>query len=151
MEIETTISDVGDINLIERMMEKGYVLGAEPSGHIILLDHANCSDGILTALMIIHILNERHIPLSRYQKKLKLYPQLTRNIAVSSKPPLESLPRLMEKKKQVDEILGKRGRSLIRYSGTENKLRIMLEHQSLPLIEDQIEMLATLAKEEIGE
>lgn len=148
--ISVAISDVGDPNLLKVMLEKGYNLGAEPSGHIIMLDYCSCGDGLLAALKVMEIMQNQRTPLSKFKKEIRLNPQILVNVEVREKPPLESLTSLMEVKKHVDEVLGEKGRSLIRYSGTENKLRIMLEHPNSALIEEQANALVSTTKELIG-
>jgi len=121
---------VGDKYVLEKMLEEGCVLGGENSGHIIFLDHHTTGDGILTALQILLIMKETRKPLSSLRKIIKLYPQVLLNLKVKKKVDYKRIKPLKEAEKQAQEKLKNRGRVLIRYSGTQPLLRIMVEGPS---------------------
>lgn len=118
---------VGDRYVTEEMRQGGYNLGGEQSGHIIYLDYTSTGDGIIAALQLLAVMTREGRRLSELCKVMTRYPQVLLNIAVKSKPPLEDLEDLQRKVRQVEEKLGKEGRVLIRYSGTELKARVMVE------------------------
>ncbi len=118
---------VGDRYVVQRMLEGGFVLGGEQSGHIIFLADATTGDGIVTALRILRICRELDIPLSHAAKCIVKYPQTLVNVRVRRKPPLDGIPAVTEAQRKAREILGDQGRLLLRYSGTEPLARVMAE------------------------
>jgi phosphoglucosamine mutase len=146
-QIELVRAQVGDKYVLEAMLARQAVIGGEQSGHIIdLLSHTT-GDGIHTALVFGELLAQSHQPFSQLRTFTPV-PQVLFNENVSSKPPLESLPRYQAALKQAESRLGGRGRILVRYSGTENKVRVMVEgpDQSREIAEE----LRKVLKEEIG-
>ena len=111
---------VGDRYIVEKMKETGDILGGEPSGHIILKNHSTTGDGALAALKVIECMKYFKKPLSELRNEFLLYPQVIKNTKVTSKPPMETVPTIKEKLDSVTESLGKKGRVLLRYSGTES-------------------------------
>lgn len=120
---------VGDRYVLAEMINRGMNLGGEQSGHVISLDHNTTGDGILTSLLFLSLALRKKKPISYFQKIITRFPQTITNIKVSQKPPLETLPTLTEAIKQAESELGERGRLVVRYSGTESKLRVMVEAQ----------------------
>src|SRR5438067_8940898 len=118
---------VGDRYVIAEMMKCGYNLGGEQSGHMIFHDYATTGDGIVSALQILRIMAETGKPLSELKRCLNKYPQAQRNLKVKQKPPLEELREVMLKVKETERDLAGAGRVLLRYSGTEPKIRLLLE------------------------
>lgn len=118
---------VGDRYVVERMRAGGFVLGGEQSGHILMLDHSTTGDGLLTALQVLAIVARTGKPLSELRRIVEPVPQVLRGVKVVSKPTLESLPEVARAIASAETELGERGRVLVRYSGTENKCRVMLE------------------------
>lgn len=118
---------VGDRYVIERMQEKGLNLGGEQSGHIIFMDYATTGDGILTALHVLKLLNIAQKPLAELADCMDEYPQKLSNFKVKEKVPIEKVPALRDKIAECERELGEGGRALIRYSGTENLMRVMIE------------------------
>ncbi len=122
--IELLRANVGDKYVLELMKEKGINLGGEQSGHIIFSDFAKTGDGIVAAMQVMSILLRKKKKASKVLNPFKLYPQVQKNIKISQKIPLEEIEGLKELKKELKE---KNIRTLIRYSGTENLLRLLAE------------------------
>jgi phosphoglucosamine mutase len=121
-------TQVGDRYVVERMKAGGYRFGGEQSGHLIFLDHATTGDGIVAALQLLAILVEEQKPLSELAEKVMTrVPQVLVNETFPSRLPLEDMPRTEKLTKQIEKKLGSRGRILVRWSGTEPKLRVMVE------------------------
>lgn len=125
IKVETT--GVGDRLVIERMRSGGYSLGGENSGHIIFADHATTGDGIVSALRVLTVMRESGRSLAALADCMEEYPQETRALRVREKPPIEDVPALAGAIAEVEARLGGHGRSLVRYSGTEKKIRILVE------------------------
>lgn len=121
---------VGDRYVVEEMRRHDYRLGGEQSGHMIFLDHNTTGDGVITALQILAIMQQTGKPLSELAKVMTALPQVLVNVRVCERRPIEQVPELARKVQGVTEHLGDGGRVLIRYSGTEPLLRIMLEGQN---------------------
>jgi len=142
-------AQVGDKYVLELMQQRNAILGGEQSGHIIDLTAHTTGDGIHTALVIGEIL----AGLSKKFSELRTFdpmPQLLINEKVSSKPPLDSLPRYQAALKRVRQDVGERGRILVRYSGTENLVRVMVEGEDEAQIKKIAEELRQVLKSEIG-
>ncbi len=119
---------VGDRRVARRMLEEDLVLGGEPSGHIILFGEGSTTgDGLYTAMKVLGIAVRRKRPLSALTAGLRKYPQVVVNVPVAEKPPLDALPTLQQARRMVGERLGEEGRIVIRYSGTQNLARVMVE------------------------
>jgi phosphoglucosamine mutase len=125
--IEVERVQVGDRYVLERMKERNLQIGGEQSGHTIFSDYATCGDGILTALMVLAVMQRSGKKLSELIKDFVRFPQHLVNVKVSKKPALDTLPNLWKLIKHKEEELGSSGRVLVRYSGTENKIRVMVE------------------------
>jgi phosphoglucosamine mutase len=114
------------------------------------MDHATTGDGILSALQLLQVMREKGAPLSELSRCLTKYPQTLVNVRVSSKPPIEGLPRFMRSLKEFEASMNGRGRVLVRYSGTEPLARIMVEGEEQTAIESAAHELARLLQEELG-
>ena len=121
---------VGDKYVLEEMLRSGVNLGGEQSGHIIFLDDSPAGDGLLTALKVLTILAERDATLDELVAGLKVFPQTLKNIRVREKRPLEELPAVEKAIREATAALGARGRVIVRYSGTESLLRVMVEAET---------------------
>jgi phosphoglucosamine mutase len=133
-------TQVGDRYVVEAMRAGGYNLGGEQSGHLIFLDHASTGDGILGALQVLALMLRTGRPLSELaERAMQRVPQVLENVTLSARRPLEGMRRLTELTRQIGKALGADGRVLVRWSGTEPKLRIMLEGPR----EDRIRAWAT--------
>ena len=142
---------VGDRYVLERMLEKGYSIGGEQSGHIIFLDHATTGDGELSAVMVLNIMRETGKSLKELAKEIDIYPQILKNVKVSAFGKL----RLNEDEdikiaiKKAEEELGDEGRVLVRASGTEPLIRVMLEGKDLEKIDRLSDMIADVVKDKL--
>lgn len=125
--IRCAVTAVGDRFVYECMQQNGYRLGGEQSGHIILQKYATTGDGILTAIMVTEEMLDTKSSLSKLAKPVKLYPQLCRNIRVTSKPAVTADEEVKNKLAEINTAIGGRGRILLRESGTEPVIRIMVE------------------------
>ncbi len=141
--VETT--PVGDRYVVEEMVRGGYNLGGEQSGHIVFLDHNTTGDGLITALALLALLVEKGRPLSELRHVMQRYPQVLINVRVTRKPDLGTMPTVHEVVRAAEATLGERGRVLVRYSGTEPLLRVMVEGQH----ETEIQRLAEAIADEV--
>jgi phosphoglucosamine mutase len=112
--------------------------------------HATTGDGLVSALQIFRLMAETGRPLSELRRVLKKYPQAQRSLAVKAKPPLDELPAVQAATRAAEETLGARGRVLVRYSGTEPKLRILLEGPDAAVLEQHAELIADEVRASIG-
>ena len=120
-------TDVGDKYVYEEMNRNGYSLGGEQSGHIIMSKYASTGDGILTSIKLTEVMLEREKPMSELRKPLVVYPQLLVNVRVQNKEAAMKDPRLLEAVEDAQKALGDDGRVLVRKSGTEPLVRVMVE------------------------
>jgi phosphoglucosamine mutase len=148
--IKTEFTDVGDRYVIDRMRENGCNIGGEQSGHIIFMDHVTTGDGIITALHLISHMLEKERPLSELAGFMNEFPQKLESFNVSAKPPLSNLPELEAIVSQCSAALAPSGRIIVRYSGTENKMRILVESEDASQVDEWIARVADTAKRLIG-
>ena len=141
---------VGDRYVVEAMRAGGYNFGGEQSGHLIFLDHATTGDGILAALQILAVMVESGKRLADLGSKMTVIPQMLVNLKLKHRVPLENLPRFRKTVAEFEKKLGSRGRILVRYSGTEPLLRIMVEGEDRNETEHIVNALAEKARAEIG-
>jgi phosphoglucosamine mutase len=141
---------VGDRYVIEAMLREGYNVGGEQSGHMIFGDFATTGDGIVSALQILRVMIETGQPLSELKKVLKKYPQAQRNLRVKDKPALETISGLQTLLNEAESALKGKGRVLLRYSGTEPKIRLLLEGREQDVIDQHADRIAGLLQETIG-
>ena len=137
---------VGDKYVNANMMENGHSLGGEQSGHIIFSKYAVTGDGVLTSLMLMEVMLEKKAKLSELRKGLKVYPQLLKNIRVADKPAAKNDPDVISETKKVEEALGENGRILIRESGTEPVIRVMVEAETQELCEKYVDQVIDVLK-----
>src|SRR5215217_6903928 len=148
--IKLVRTQVGDRYLLELMQAEGYNFGGEQSGHFIFLDHNTTGDGLISALQIVSLMKRTEKPLSELAKAMSSVPQVLLNVKVSRKPVLESIPDLGRAIQESERRLNGSGRVLVRYSGTEPLLRIMIEGEKDSLINEVAEDLARLVRVHIG-
>jgi phosphoglucosamine mutase len=120
---------VGDRYVVECMRKKGYSFGGEQSGHLVFLDHITTGDGTLAALQLLAIMKKRKKPLSELARIMESYPQTLQNVRMSRKIPVDTIPLFPETLARLEAKLGKSGRILVRPSGTEPVIRVMVEGQ----------------------
>ena len=143
---------VGDRYVLEEMEQEGYTLGGEQSGHVIFRDYATTGDGQLTALQLLCLLKRCGEPLSKLAKVMTRLPQVMENVKVSAAGKLEfynndAIKNAIREKK---ELLGDTGRVLVRVSGTEPLIRVMVEGQDETLIQSIATELAELVRSELA-
>jgi len=144
-------TQVGDRYVVEAMRQGGYNLGGEQSGHLIFLDHASTGDGIVAALQVLAIMVRTGRPLSELAKEaMDRLPQVLENVSLRERKALEDMKHLQSATKHVQHALGSDGRILVRWSGTEPKLRIMLEGFDEAKLRDWAQELAAAAKKDIS-
>jgi phosphoglucosamine mutase len=141
---------VGDRYVLEDMVRLGAVIGGEEAGHMIFLEHHTTGDGIITAIQLIAAMVETGKPLSELSKMMEIFPQKLINVEVKSKPEISSLPKVTEVIKQVESELGDNGRVLVRYSGTQNMCRVMVEGPTQAVTEKYCQQIAEVIKKTIG-
>ena len=149
-DIELRRCGVGDREVVATMREGDLVLGGEQSGHVVNLGLSTTGDGLLTALQMADIVARRGRPLSELLAELQRFPQLLRNLPVSRKPDLDSLPEVVSAAAEVDAELGEQGRLVLRYSGTEDLVRIMIEGPDRDTIEGLADRLADVLVAAVG-
>jgi len=140
---------VGDRYVLEEMLRNGNVLGGEQSGHIIFLDDSPAGDGLLTAVKIASLVSMRG-KIESLVEGLKDYPQLIVNVKVRSKPPLDSLPEVSRALAEAQSVLGDNGRVVLRYSGTEQLARVMVEAEHEADVQRFSQSLANALRSSIG-
>ena len=137
---------VGDKHVYENMSQNGHCLGGEQSGHIIFSKHATTGDGILTSLMIMEVLTEKKQTLGTLAGEVKIYPQLLKNVRVADKKTARENPEVQKAVDQVAEALGDEGRILVRESGTEPLIRVMVEAAEDALCEKYVDQVVDVMK-----
>lgn len=143
-------TSVGDRSIMERMKSSGGVFGGEPSGHLIFKNFSTTGDGIVSALKVLECVHYYRKPIGELAREVPLYPQVLRNVTVQSKPELGSVERIQSCLREAERRLGPRGRVLLRYSGTEPKVRVMVEGMSDPLVEGLCDELVQVVQETLG-
>jgi phosphoglucosamine mutase len=141
---------VGDKYVLEEMLRSGISLGGEPSGHLIFADLSLAGDGMLTLLEVLRLLAETRQPFSQLVQGFRPFPQVIRNVRVREKPPLESIPSVAQAIAQCRSELGKRGRVVVRYSGTEPLARVMVEAEEAEVVETHTARIAGAIDSALG-
>ena len=137
---------VGDRYILERMLKDGFNLGGEQSGHMIFLDYHSSGDGLISGLQMLKLMKRSGKPLSTLTQCMKAVPQVLLGVKVPHKPALESLPKLQEAIAVNQQRLNGTGRILVRYSGTEPLVRVMVEGESDSMIQEVAEELIGVVK-----
>ncbi|ACU88384.1 phosphoglucosamine mutase [Desulfomicrobium baculatum] len=127
---------VGDRYVVEEMRKGGYLLGGEQSGHLVFMQHSTTGDGTLAALQLLSIMVGRQKPISEIAGLLTPYPQKLVNLKVKKKVPFDTVPVIKDAVRHAEDRLGRTGRVLLRYSGTESLARIMVEAQDQALVDE---------------
>ncbi len=141
---------VGDRYVLEEMQKNGAILGGEQSGHMLFLDRSTTGDGMLTALIVLDILQRSGQPLSALTKDLKVFPQVIVNVRVRQKQPLDSIPTVVAAIRDADTELHGNGRVVVRYSGTEALARVMIEAESEQVMQHHANRIADAIRAELG-
>jgi phosphoglucosamine mutase len=143
-------AQVGDRFVVEKMRTEGFCLGGEQSGHLIFLDSSTTGDGALAALKVLEIMKRTGKPLSELKKQILLFPQTLLNLKVKERKPLESLPVYQKALRSAEGALNGKGRIFVRYSGTEAKLRVLVESESEVKNESIAKQLKEALIEDLG-
>jgi phosphomannomutase len=141
---------VGDRYVLEELRAGEYSLGGEQSGHIVLPAFGTTGDGILSARQVLRVMKEKKATLAELAACMREFPQELVNLKVAAKPPLIELAGIQKLIKEADAAFGDAGRQLIRYSGTENKIRILVEHRDADTVDEWIGKFTQAVKEDIG-
>ena len=141
---------VGDREVFGEMRRQGIVLGGEQSGHIIFSQVLSTGDGLLTVLSVLTVMNETGRGLADLRSRLEVFPQVLVNVPVKAKPALEAEPAIIAAIQEAEETLGTDGRVLVRYSGTEPVLRIMIEGRDEAMVGRLVSMIAQKAHVHLG-
>lgn len=139
---------VGDKYVYENMLQNGYTLGGEQSGHIIFSKHARTGDGILTSLMLMEVIMEKKQTLAKLCEEVKIYPQLLKNVRVTDKKTARENPAVQKSVEEVAVALGSDGRILVRESGTEPVIRVMVEASADEICEKYVDQVVKVLEAE---
>ena len=148
--IKVDVTDVGDRLVIDHMRKVGSNVGGEKSGHVILMDYATTGDGIITALQVLRLLKQKQATLAELSQCIKEYPQKLVSLKVKNRKPIESLPTLTRVMDQARSDLGKQGRIIIRYSGTEDKIRVLVEARQARAVDHWMKSLTLAVRKDLG-
>lgn len=149
--IESVKTDVGDRYVMEEMRKNGYNLGGEQSGHIIFLDHHTTGDGLLSGIQLLHVLKKTGKKLSELASEVTTYPQKLENIRVTNKHTAMNDEEIKAVIKEVEEELGDEGRVLVRPSGTEALVRVMVEAPTDEEVEKYCTKISNVVRERVGQ
>ena len=147
-DINVCVTTVGDKYVNEAMVANGYVLGGELSGHIIFSKHATTGDGILTAIMLMEVILEKKQSLGTLCRGMQMFPQLLKNVRVADKPAAVNNPKVQEEVQKITAALGDNGRILLRESGTEPVVRVMVEAGTDELCQRYVDQMIQVMKSE---
>jgi phosphoglucosamine mutase len=148
--IDFHAANVGDRYVLEAMKQLGAVIGGEDSGHMLFLDHHTAGDGIITALQLIATILKTGQPLSALAAEMEILPQRLINVDVKHKPEISSIPTIVEAIAAVEAELSDEGRVLVRYSGTQNMCRVMVEGPNREVTDLHCEALAEVVRKTLG-
>jgi phosphoglucosamine mutase len=148
--IKVEVTDVGDRYVIDAMRKGGHSLGGEKSGHLIFHHHATTGDGIISALQVMRVMKEAGKSLSELADCMTEYPQQLVSLKVKEKRPIHEVPVLAAAVKACGEDLGDTGRVIVRYSGTEPKIRLLVEARESAAVDTWIEKLTRAVAEGLG-
>lgn len=143
-------TQVGDRYVVDEMRKGGFNFGGEQSGHLVFLEHTTTGDGIVAALQVLAAVVREQRPLSELAACMTAVPQILKNVKLAARRPLDTMAKLGALSNKVTRELGKDGRLLVRWSGTESKLRIMLEGPDLKRITQLADELAAAAQQDVG-
>jgi phosphoglucosamine mutase len=142
---------VGDKNVIDEMLRHGFNFGGEQSGHLIFGDHSTTGDGLVAALQILRIMKAKETPLSRLSKGWARFPQLVTNVRVREKKPFDQLDGVLKLVAEAEsQVTPEGGRVLLRYSGTEPKVRLLIEGRDPAVLEHWSKQICEAIKKQVG-
>ena len=144
--IDSVFAQVGDRFVLEEMLTRGAIIGGEDSGHLIFLKYHTTGDGLITALQVLAAMKKEEKPLSELANIMTVFPQMLINIDVKKKPEIETMPKIMAAIKKSEKALGDKGRVLVRYSGTQNMCRVMVEGPTKKETESHCHQIADVVK-----
>lgn len=147
--IKVVKTSVGDRYVLENMLANNHILGGEQSGHIILREHANTGDGVLTALQLMQVMASTGKSLAELAGVMKRFPQVLINVKDVNKSKLESSTKIADAISASEAKLGDKGRILVRASGTEALVRVMVEAESEKEAQEQASALAEIVRLEL--
>jgi phosphoglucosamine mutase len=148
--IQLARTAVGDKYVLEELLKTDSSIGGEQSGHIIFPSRSLVGDGMLTTLFLLETMRENEKSLSEITAGFTRFPQILINVKVKEKQPFEEVSEISEAAREVENQLGAKGRLLLRYSGTENLARVMIEGENQEAIEAQAKSLAQIIKQSLG-
>ena len=140
-------TQVGDKYVYENMVQNGHRIGGEQSGHIIFSKYATTGDGVLTSIKLMEVILEKKVNASELFRDLKIYPQLLQNVRVKSKPEAKADPDVQAAVEKVTKALGDEGRILLRESGTEPVIRVMVEAATDDLCKQYVDEVVQVIKD----
>ena len=143
-------TQVGDRYVVEAMRAGGHVLGGEQSGHLVFLEHGTTGDGLVAALQVLAVMIREGRTLSELASEMERYPQSLVNVRVTEKRSLEDLPAVSRSVEAAEAALADEGRVLFRYSGTENKARVMVEGPTQESVDCWANEIADQVRQVIG-
>ncbi|MCB1198325.1 MAG: phosphoglucosamine mutase [Deltaproteobacteria bacterium] len=143
-------ADVGDRHVVELLKKKRCVLGGEPSGHLVYLSKSTTGDGLLSAILLLNVLIGNNKNLDAFSDSFERYPQALTSIKVKEKKPIDELPKIVKAIEYANKKLKGNGRTLTRYSGTENKIRVMVESSNKDLMDQVMADLCEAVEKELG-
>jgi len=145
--IDSVFADVGDRFVLEKMLARGAIIGGEDSGHLIFLRYHSTGDGLITSLQLLAAMIKENKKLSQLAKIMPVFPQMLINVEVKRKPKIESVPEIMAAISEAETALRDKGRVLVRYSGTQNMCRVMVEGSTREETEIYCRRIAEAVKE----
>lgn len=148
--IRVDVTDVGDRQVIEHMRRAGLNVGGEKSGHVIFMDYATTGDGIITALQVLKLMRQQGVSLRDLADCMAEYPQKLVSLNVTARKPLDTLPTLGRVIARCEASLGADGRMVVRYSGTENKIRLLVEAREASVVTQWIGELTDAVRKDLG-
>ena len=150
IQVDSVMTKVGDRYVLEEMQAKGSAIGGEESGHIIFLQHHTTGDGILSALQVLSAMKKEGKPLSELAKIMHVFPQSLMNVDTKSRPEISTVPEIVSVIKAVEQKLGDKGRVLVRYSGTQNMCRVMVEGPTKEETLEYCKQIADVVRAKLG-
>ncbi len=148
--IELVRTAVGDKYVLEELLKSGSTIGGEQSGHVIFPEKSLVGDGMMTATYLLEAIKEKGLAFSEMTEGFTQFPQILVNVKVREKTPFESVPEIAKASKEIESELNGKGRLLLRYSGTENLARVMIEGEDQGVINLQANRLADVIRDQLG-